>query len=232
MTKVLSEPAAPPAGGRIIAAEALQGVACFSLSELGTGGTPTRRLTSRDLSNEAARAAYALGRRRGFEEGARTGLQQGYSEGSQALEEFESRKAADVAAQMQRLVEGFRREMTALEAQVASDLVSLAIDIAREVLRRELSFDAEALLPAAREALRALGEGASSLELHVHPGDAALLESRLEAARSGQCRIKHDDAALRGSCRVEADTGVAEAGFEARWQAVMAALGRDEEPLP
>ena len=30
----------------------------------------------------------------------------------------------------------------------------------------------------------------------------------------------------------EADTGVADASFEARWQSVMASLGRDEEPLP
>ena len=232
MTKASSEALPACAGGRIIAAEALQDVACFSLSDLGAGGAPTRRLTSRDLSNEAARAAYSLGRRRGFEEGARTGLRQGFSEGSQALEDFESRKAADVAAQMQRLVEVFQREMAALEAQVATDLVSLAIDIAREVLRRELSVGAQALLPAAREALRVLGEGASRLELHVHPADAALLETHLEACQSGQCRVTSEPGAQRGSCRVEADTGVAEAGFEARWQAVMATLGRDEEPLP
>jgi hypothetical protein len=31
---------------------------------------------------------------------------------------------------------------------------------------------------------------------------------------------------------VEADTGGAVAGFEARWHAVIAALGRVEEPLP
>ena len=41
-----------------------------------------------------------------------------------------------------------------------------------------------------------------------------------------------DEDLPRGGCRVEGDTGIAEAGFETRWQAVMARLGRDEEPGP
>lgn len=223
----------PALASRIIAAEALRGAASFSLSELAEGAAPSRGLGSRDLGNETARAAYALGRRRGFELGARTGLQQGYSEGSQALDDFESRKAADVAQQMQQLVDSFRGEMAALESQVASDLVSLAVDIARQVLRRELATDATALLPVAGEALRALGEGASQLELRVHPADAPVLRQHLESLPAARdWRLREDCAIRRGGCRVEADTGVADATFETRWQAVMATLGRDEEPLP
>lgn len=232
MTKASSEVQGNPSGTRIIAAEALHAVAAFGLSELGAGPQPVRKLSSRDLSNETARAAYDLGRRRGFEQGSRLGLQQGYSEGSQALEDFQSRKASDLARQMAQLAAAFQTEMAALESQVASDLVSLAIDIARQVLRRELTLDEAALLPAAREALRTLGEGASQLSVHLHPADAALLGAQLEAAPAGLCRVSADPALPRGGCRVEADTGVADAGFEARWHAVMATLGRDEEPLP
>ena len=234
MTKASSDPVtAGPQPSRIIAAEALGGVRAFDLDELaGARPAPQRRLSSRDLSNETARAAYALGHRRGHEQGARAGLQQGYSEGSQALGAFESRKAADTAAQMQRLLDGFARDLAAMESQVASDLVSLAVDIARQVLRRELTLDQDALLPAAREALRALGEGASALEIHLHPQDAARIAPHLEGAQGGACRVVPDDNLPRGGCRVEGDTGMAEAGFEARWHAVMARLGRDEEPLP
>ena len=231
MTKATSEPVAAPS--RIIAAEAVRGVASFGLRELtAAGSAPTRRLTVRDLSNETARAAFELGRQRGLAQGIQSGRAQGYREGSQGLAEFGSRKAADVARQIQELADTFRAEMTALESQVASDLVSLAVDIARQVLRREPATDAAALLPAAREALRALGEGASQLELHLNPADAAILANQLEAVQAGVCRVHEDPGMPRGSCRVEADTGVAEAGFEARWQAVMATLGREEEPLP
>lgn len=232
MTKPTSEPAAPVS--RIIAAEALRGATSFSLTELATPGSaaPARRLTARDLSNETARAAYALGRERGLAQGTQAGFAQGFSQGSQRLEEFESGKAAEGARHLQQLIDSFRGEMAALESQVASDLVSLAIDIARQVLRRELASDAGALLPAAREALRALGEGASQLELHVHPTDADMLGRHLEGVQTGACRVRPDPALAPGGCRVEADTGVAEAGFEARWQAVMATLGREEEPLP
>jgi hypothetical protein len=196
-----------PAASRIIAAESLQGAQAFDLTELAGALAPApRRLTARDLSNETARAAYALGHRRGYEQGARAGLQQGFTEGSQALEAHQSRKAADVAGQMQRILDAFGRDMAALEAQVASDLVSLAVDIARQVLRRELSLDEQALLPAAREALRTLGEGASALEIHLHPRrrraasrrtwtpsrpDAARCRKTLAAARRLPCRRRH-----------------------------------------
>lgn len=228
----LDAPAAQPAS-RIISAEALRGVAAYSLGALSTQVSTGRNLGPRDLANETARAAYALGRRRGFEQGARTGLQQGYSEGSQALDDFESRKAADIARQMQDLVDGFRAEMAALQSQVASDLVSLAVDIARQVLRRELATDATSLLPVATEALRALGEGASQLEVRVHPDDATLLRNHLQAVPAARAwQLTEDATQHRGGCRVEADTGVADASFEARWQAVMAALGREGEPQP
>lgn len=226
-------PAPAQPSSRIIAAESLRGVAAFSLDALSTQVDVARHLGPRDLANETARAAYALGRRRGFEQGARTGLQQGYSEGSQALDDFESRKAADIARQMQDLVDGFRGEMAALQSQVASDLVSLAVDIARQVLRRELATDATSLLPVATEALRALGEGASQLEVRVHPDDAALLRNHLQAVPAARAwQLSEDPTQQRGGCRVEADTGVADASFEARWQAVMNALGREGEPLP
>ncbi len=240
MKKVSSEElttagtAAAPAS-RIIAAEALRGVASVSLGDLPLAMQPAAPtpLRARDLDTEVGRAAYALGRRRGFQEGARAGMQQGYSEGSQALDDFESRKAADVARQMQQLADSFRGELGLLESQVASDLVSLAIDIAREVLRRELRLDAQAVLPAATEALRALGEGASRLELRAHPLDAQVLRAHLQDQPGAPAWQVHDDAGMaRGGCRIEADTGLADASFEARWQGVMATLGRDEEPLP
>jgi flagellar assembly protein FliH len=226
-----ADPPPAAASSRIIAAEALQGAQAFDLTELAGAREPVqRRLTARDLSNETARAAYALGHRRGYEQGARAGLQQGYAEGSQALEAHQSRKAADIAGQMQRILDAFGRDMAALEAQVASDLVSLAVDIARQVLRRELSHDEEALLPVAREALRTLGEGAAALEIHLHPQDAERIAPHLDAVQAGRCKVRQDPSLPRGGCRVEGDTGIAEAGFDTRWQAVMARLGRDEEP--
>jgi len=236
VTKALSDAqAASQSQSRIIAAESLRGVSSFSLTELGAGAGPAaaHQLGRRDLTNDAARAAYTLGRKRGFEQGAREGLEQGYSEGSQALEEFNSRKAADVAQGMQALADAFRSQMAALESQVASDLVSLAIDLARQVLRRELATDPAAVLPAAREALRAVGEGASQLELRMNPDDAAILRQHLDAMPgAGTWQLREDAGITRGGCRVEADTGVADASFEARWQAVMATLGRDGEPMP
>ena len=88
-------------------------------------------------------------------------------------------------------------------------------------------------LPAATEALRALGEGASRMELRVHPSDAPVLRQHLQDQPGAPAWQIHEDPDMaRGGCRIEADTGIADASFETRWQCVMAAMGRDEEPLP
>jgi flagellar assembly protein FliH len=224
------QPAAP--ASRIIAAEALAAVTPVDLAELAGAAAPLRSLSSRDLGNETARAAFALGRRRGYEQGVREGLEQGFASGSLELAQFQAQRSAEAVARSQPLVEGFRTGLARLESDLAADLVSLAIDIARQVLRREPAPDAQALLPAAREALRSVAEGASQLHLHVHPGDAAILAEHLEAVRSGHCKLRPDGALPAGSCRLEADTGIAEAGFAERWQAVMDTLGRSWESPP
>lgn len=218
---------------RIVVAEALGGVAAYDLCELaGAAPRPTRTLSSRDLDNETARAAFALGSKRGHAQGLREGLALGFDEGSQSLAAFEAQKTAEIAARMQPLADGFRAGLASLESDLAADLVTLAIDIAREVLRREPATDPQGLLPAAREALRSVADGAAQLQLHVHPDDAALLAEHLELVRAGQCAVKPDATLPLGSCRVEADTGIAEAGFAERWQAVMATMGREWEPAP
>lgn len=235
MKKALSSSHATQ-NSRITAGEALHSVIGFHIGDLlpePAAKESPRALSRRDVDNQTARAAFDLGHQRGYAKGLQNGHEQGYIEGSRALEDFQSREAADAAQQMQKIVTSFRSEMATLESQLASDLVSLAIDIARQVLRDELRLRPDALLPAAKEALRALGEGAARLEVRVNPSDAAMLREHLEQqAGSASWSVLPDPHIMQGGCRIEADTGVADATFEARWQAVMSSLGRDEEPLP
>lgn len=211
---------------RIIAAETLRGVSSFRMGDLSSTGATPRPLGQRDLDNEVARAAYTLGRRRGFEQGTQEGQQRGYSEGSRAFEDFQSRQAAEVAQQMQALVSAFRTEMKSMESRLSQEVVALAVGMARQVVRRELTGTEGALLPIAAEALRALGEGASQLELRVHPDDAAALRAHLEMLPAAQSwRLLEDAQISRGGCRIEADTGIADATLETRWQAVLSTMG-------
>ncbi len=197
------------------------------------GSQRIRVLGRRDEANEKAHAAYLLGRQRGHDAGIRIGRQQGYAEGAQALAAASAGEARQVAQTLHDLATRFQEQLGALESEVATDLVSLAIDIAREVLRREVTMTPQGLLPVATEALRALGEGASHMEMRVHPGDADLLREHLGTFPGGvRCHLREDSSITRGGLRLEADTGVVDATFEARWQSVMATLGRDEEPLP
>lgn len=225
--------AATAAGSRIIPAEALRKVSVVTLAELEARQREPAPLRPRDLDTEIGRAAYALGRRRGHDEGWAKGQAQGYREGSQGFEDFTSRAATETTQRMQSLLEGFRSELARVERQLADDVVALAIDIAREVLRREVAADPTVLLAAATEALQALGEGATRIELHVNPQDAPALRTHLQLQPGTPAWTVREDAGLqRGGCRIETDTGSADARFEARWQAVLGTLGHADAALP
>lgn len=197
------------------------------------GNQRIRVLGRRDEANEKAHAAYLLGRQRGYDAGLSAGRDQGYAQGAQVLAAARTGEAQQVAHSLNDLATRFQEQLVALESEIATDLVSLAIDIAREVLRREVAMTPDGLLPVATEALRALGEGASHMEMRVHPEDAVALRDHLSSYPGGaRCHLRADTSITRGGLRLEADTGVVDATFEARWQSVMATLGRDEEPLP
>lgn len=231
--KLSSELPPQPPRSRIIAAEALVGVQPVDLQALvkPVEDAP-RRLTARDFSNALARQAYDLGWKRGREQGERAGLAQGRTEATQAVEGRMGGTVEAVAARLDRAVDGVQQQLQALPALLADELAILAIAIAREVLRREPGIDPAGLLPAAHEALSALGEGASALEIHMHPDDAARLGPHLEVVQSGRCRLRDDASLPPGGCRIESDTGSADAGLAARWQAVMDRLGHPLEPSP
>jgi flagellar assembly protein FliH len=199
----------------------------------GSATTGTlRTLSRRDLSNETARAAFELGRRRGLDQGLREGRAQGEAASAQALAEQQAQRAAEAAAQMQGLARQFQEGLAALEGRVASELMALAVDLARQVLRRELQQDERAVLPAAREALRGVAEGAARIELRAHPLDAALLRQHLEAPAGATLQLVDDPAITRGGCRVHADTGSVDATLETRWRSVMDRLGREPGATP
>ena len=224
--------ASSTASSRIIPAEALRKVSVVTLAELEARQREPAPLRPRDLDTEIGRAAYAMGRRRGHDEGWAKGQAQGYREGSQAFEDFKSRAATETTQRMQALLAGFGSELARVERQLAEQVVALAIDIAREVLRREVAADPTVLLAAATEALQALGEGASLIELHVSPQDAPALRTHLQLQPGTPAWTLREDASLqRGGWRAETDTGSAEARIESRWRAVLATLGQPDAPL-
>ncbi|MDR0634995.1 MAG: flagellar assembly protein FliH [Azoarcus sp.] len=176
-------------------------------------------------------------RRDGYEEGLAEGRDAGYADGRQAgLEEGretgyrEGRTSAEAeAARLREMIAQLDQAFTQLDAEVAEELMSLSIELARKVLQHTLAVEPEAVVSAVRAALQHLPE--SRGKIHMHPDDVALARKHLaEVLDQGGHLVLEDDSISRGGCRVEAAGAQIDATMETRWRRVLDSLGRQHAP--
>ncbi|NKI93111.1 flagellar assembly protein FliH [Rhizobacter sp. SG703] len=168
-----------------------------------------------------------------------TGYQDGYRDGLVALDGFKQSYAAQVTAQVGALVQGFGQQLDDLQQDMARALAVTATQLAKQMVRSELSVRPELVAVVATEAIDTLLLSARHITVRVHPDDHALVaQGAADVLAARGARLLSDAEVLRGGCLVESDIGVIDATLEARWRRVAASLGceqeweGDEAPLP
>jgi flagellar assembly protein FliH len=148
------------------------------------------------------------------------GYQAGFKSGQAAAREIAGRLGALLAAS--------ENGLRLMEERVAGELLDLAVELARQVLRAEVAVKREVVLPVVREALAHLTQDARAVQIVAHPADAGLLRQQLadELARGGW-RVVEDHRIEPGGVRVLSNTGDVDATLATRWQRVLATLGQD-----
>ncbi|MDR0716133.1 MAG: flagellar assembly protein FliH [Azoarcus sp.] len=181
------------------------------------------------MHDEARRGGHeeglAEGRNQGHGEGLRTGLEegrrQGYAEGAAA--------ARDEAERLRALFTRLDQALVRLDAEIAEELMSLAIELARKVLQHTLALEPEAVVSVVRAALQHLPQ--SRTHIHLHPDDVALARKHLgDALDQGEHLLIEDIQVSRGGCRVDTESAQVDATMETRWRRVLESLGRPHAP--
>lgn len=152
----------------------------------------------------------------GFKRGKEEGYQAGFKEG-QAKALAEAQRFTQAAAKLDKSLEE-------LDFKVADELLALALELAREVVRHEIGARPEALLAVVREALTQLPHQHAAI--YLHPEDASLLRSYMgdQLAHAGH-RIHEDFKLARGDCVLEAGGSQVDASVAMRWRRVLENLG-------
>ncbi|AKJ31013.1 flagellar assembly protein FliH [Caldimonas brevitalea] len=163
-------------------------------------------------------------------EARQSGYKDGYRDGLSALENFKQSYAAQITAQVGQIAAAFQAQLDGIEQQLALSLAQLATDIARQVVRTELSTQPQLVEAVAQEALSTLVHSARHVRVLVNPDDHQMLTERGQLdLESRNARLMPDAAITPGGCVVESDVGVVDASVEARWRNVAAALGQHSE---
>ena len=154
------------------------------------------------------------------------GYQDGYRDGLVALESFKQSFASQVSAQVGQVVQALDSELGQLEQQMATSLARVATELARQVVRSELSVRPALVAQVAREAVNAVLASARQIAVLVHPDDHALVAGGCEDALLARgARLIAQPGIARGGCRVDSDAGTVDARVAARWAQATHALG-------
>jgi flagellar assembly protein FliH len=168
-------------------------------------------------------------RARAFAEGFEQGRQTGAQEAREALQEPLRRQAEEHAARFAALLAQAQQQLELVQRELADQILLLACDIARQVVRRELQQPLAPVRAVVDEALAMLTDDARPAVLRLHPDEAQRLEPLLaETLSARQVRLVADARLTPGGCVLETRQGSIDGTLERRWARAVANLGLDE----
>jgi len=156
--------------------------------------------------------------KRGYEDGFAKGLKESEAEITEKIESLES------------VIQSLAEPFVEFDERVESEIASLAIQISKQLIRRELKADSGQVVGVVREALAALPSSSQNIKLFLHPEDAVLVKSALSLDEADETRWKviEDIIITRGGCRVATDVSTIDATIENRLSTIIAKALGDE----
>jgi flagellar assembly protein FliH len=150
------------------------------------------------------------------EEARQDGYEAGYAAGQGAVK-AEAERLANAATNLD-------QAMTEFDQQVADELLALATEIARRVVRAEISARPEVILDVIHEALAELPHQHATIFLH--PDDASLVRSHVgDALTHAGHRLLEEPKLRPGDCVLESGSSQLDGTVATRWRRVVETLG-------
>ena len=185
-----------------------------SFDTLGSRG----RFASEEVEDDAAKVrqlhqqVYDAGRADGLREGAA--------------------KAANDAIHVADLLVGIKEQSLEINQTIADDVLGLALEIARQMVRRALEVHPELIIPVVQDAISRLPQPLAQASITLHPADAVLVQEKIgeQLAHAGW-KIIEDPACARGGCLLQTTGSQVDATTGTRWQRLTAALGQSDQWL-
>jgi len=168
--------------------------------------------------------AYEAGRQMGHEDGHAEAAR----EGQARLDEYIAGESLVAAERIDKLASSMADCLVAAQDRIGAQVLEMALALARQVIRRELSVDPQALLPVVREALGQLVADGRPATVRLHPQDLQTLRATLQAEHAGApISWVADGGISAGGCQVESAGAVIDGRLETRWNRAIAALGME-----
>ena len=164
---------------------------------------------------ESQAQGYSEGHQQGFTEGQKAGYDAGFQQGLADAQQ----QQAPLQARMQQLVTEFQHSLEALDSVIASRLMQLALEAARQVIGQATTVDGSALLRQIQQLLQQEPMFSGKPQLRVHPDDLQRIEQTLGPTLDLHgWRLLADSTLHPGGCKLSAEDGDLDASVATRWQ--------------
>lgn len=152
------------------------------------------------------------------------GMQEGFAVGMARAREY----AKEDKQNFLNLMQSFSDALEKSDEQIADDALSLALEIAKSMLKVKLNVDTAAVLPIVMDAIHYLPYVQKPARILVHHEDAQMLREYLaEEIASQHWQIQEDINIERGGCIVETGANQIDASNEVRWKRINDALAQN-----
>lgn len=156
--------------------------------------------------------------------------QEGYAEGLAEGRAVGGKEAAELRV----LLGNLSNVLADVEQGMATDVLSLALEVSRHLVRQSLRVKPEAVLAIIREATLCFPGLEPGARLLLNPADASLVREVLAGQsvnNENLWDIVEDAQIERGGCRFVSGPTHVDATVQERWRRVVASLGRDDSWL-
>lgn len=165
-------------------------------------------------------------RQAGYAEGFAQGHAQATLEGQRQISEFIATQGREAAQQFAAIFESVQKQLADSEQVMAQGVLELACEVARQVLRQELTVNQNLLKPVISESLGVLVADSKTALVRLNPQDLKALQGNLEDDQFNlSLTLRGDETITRGGCLIESAGTVVDGTLEKRWARAIASLG-------
>lgn len=156
------------------------------------------------------------------------GMQEGFAVGMAKAREY----AQEEKQNFLKLMDAFSNALEQSDEQIADDVLSLSLDIAKAMLKVKLNVDTQALLPVVLDAIHYLPQIQKPARILVHRDDIQMLrEYMADEIANDHWQIQEDSNVERGGCQVETGANQVDATNDMRWKRITEALAQKNDWL-
>lgn len=221
----------PSAHTRFIPREEIDGVSAWHFSSIdGSDTLPVAAsVDAEPETDKALEEALREARQQAYADGFAHGHDAGSKEVRDALEAAMRRSIEETGVRMGQLLHGMAEQLISAEQKIGRQILDLACDIARQVVRQELQSNTGQLRAVIGEALEQIVEDGLPATVRMHPDDLALMRGALmETLGENAPDFVADVTITPGGCLVQTPGATVDATIEKRWTRALGNLGMDE----